>query len=83
MRHPRVADVVPAIVELEPGKHHYCSCGLSARQPFCDGSHRETGFRPLTFLVTAARRMALCQCKYTREAPRCDGSHRLYEKEER
>ena len=32
----------PAEVELEPGNYAWCSCGRSANQPFCDGSHKGT-----------------------------------------
>ncbi len=78
---PRVHDVIPVMRELEPGEYLYCTCGRTADEPLCDGSHRGTTLRPLVFTVAAKRRAAYCQCKYTREAPYCDGSHRLYEKE--
>jgi len=30
-------------VEVEEGKDYFwCSCGQSAKQPFCDGSHKGT-----------------------------------------
>ena len=25
-------------------KYYWCSCGLSKSQPFCDGSHKVTGY---------------------------------------
>lgn len=72
---PKVAAKVPAVLELEPGTYHWCTCGLSARQPFCDGGHRGCDLRPLKVEVAEAGRKALCQCKRTKTAPYCDGSH--------
>ena len=38
---PHIAAKSPAKVTLEEGKDYwYCTCGLSANQPFCDGSHK-------------------------------------------
>ena len=34
----------PYAVELEAGDHYWCACGLSKKQPFCDGSHATAGF---------------------------------------
>ena len=32
---------------VEKGKSYYwCKCGLSSKQPFCDGSHEATDFLP-------------------------------------
>jgi CDGSH-type Zn-finger protein len=37
-------------VEVEKDKSYYwCSCGKSAKQPFCDGSHKGTEFTPLAY----------------------------------
>ena len=37
-------------VIVEQGKSYYwCSCGKSSKQPFCDGSHKGTGFKPLIY----------------------------------
>jgi len=36
---PYIAKDSPYAVELEPNKDYYfCRCGLSKKQPFCDGS---------------------------------------------
>jgi CDGSH-type Zn-finger protein len=79
MDKPHIADTKPAVCELEAGrKYAYCTCGLAKEQPYCDGSHAGTGFRPQIFEVLETCRSALCRCKYTREAPYCDGSHKLY-----
>lgn len=66
----------PALVAVEAGKTYWwCCCGRSARQPFCDGSHRGTGFLPLAFTAERDEVVAFCQCKGTGQPPRCDGSH--------
>ena len=75
MSEARVADKKPAVLELEPGTYYWCSCGQSAKQPFCDGSHKSTDFVPLKFAVVAAGKQALCQCKLTGTKPHCDGAH--------
>jgi CDGSH-type Zn-finger protein len=75
MPEPKIADRKPAVLELEPGKHFWCACGESQNQPFCDGSHKGTEFRPEVVVIEEARRVALCQCKRTGDRPFCDGTH--------
>ena len=77
---PRIAGTRPVRVVLEAGSHFWCSCGKSSSQPFCDGSHRGTGFQPLEFTVEEAKQAALCLCKRTGQAPYCDGSHTKLDK---
>jgi len=71
-----VAQSTPYVVELEPGKHFWCSCGRSENQPYCDGSHKGTDFRPVMLELDEPRRVALCGCKRTEGQPMCDGSHK-------
>jgi CDGSH iron-sulfur domain-containing protein 3 len=75
MSEAKIVDKKPVVMSLEPGKYHWCSCGLSANQPFCNGAHKGTEFKPVTFELTEAKTVALCLCKHTGEAPFCDGSH--------
>ena len=50
MSKSKIADTRPAPVDVEAGKTYYwCTCGRSKNQPYCDGSHRRTGFEPLAF----------------------------------
>ena len=63
-------------VEVENGKSYYwCACGISYKQPFCDGSHNGTEFKPLTYRAEATKKMFFCACKQTNNPPFCDGSH--------
>ena len=75
MTDPKIVDQKPTVTELEPGTYYWCSCGYSAKQPFCDGSHKGTEFSPVPFELTEKKSVALCLCKYTKNAPYCDGSH--------
>lgn len=76
MKTPKVADNKPVSVELKAGEeYHFCTCGRSANQPFCDGSHAGTGFTPQAFTADKDGEAWLCQCKQTDGPPHCDGSH--------
>ncbi|TKR76591.1 hypothetical protein L596_017707 [Steinernema carpocapsae] len=70
----------PVKVELTAGKtYSWCSCGHSASQPFCDGSHKRPGttnVRPVRFSVEKSGTYLLCQCKQTENRPLCDGAHK-------
>jgi CDGSH iron-sulfur domain-containing protein 3 len=72
---PKIVDKKPVVMNLEAGKYFWCSCGLSENQPFCNGAHKGTDFRPVVFELSEPKKMALCLCKYTTGAPSCDGSH--------
>ena len=68
----------PEKVKLEIEKKYYwCTCGLSTKQPFCDGTHKAKGkFRPLIFAVSEKKEYFLCNFKKTKNPPFCDGSHK-------
>ena len=76
MADPLVAQPKPCLVSLKGGRtYHWCRCGRSANQPFCDGSHKGTGFEPQPFIARTDEEVLLCGCKHSVEAPFCDGTH--------
>ena len=75
MSEPVIAAKKPAVLELKAGTYHWCQCGQSKNQPYCDGSHKGTDFTPLKFTLEETKKVALCQCKATSNAPFCDGTH--------
>jgi len=77
MDKPKIAGTSPCKVEMEKGKKYaYCTCGLSATQPFCDGQHKGTDFRPDVFEATEEKTVFFCACKQNDGTPYCDGSHK-------
>ena len=77
MSEPVIAGKVPLPVDVEAGKTYWwCSCGKSARQPFCDGSHKGTDFTPVRYDATQTGKAWFCACKHSAKAPLCDGSHK-------
>ncbi len=70
------ASDTPFAVDVEAGKSYFwCACGRSRSQPFCDGSHKDTGFTPVRYDADQARTVFFCGCKGTGTRPFCDGTH--------
>ena len=76
MTEPTIAQKAPFPVDVESGKKYFwCACGKSANQPFCDGSHQDTEFTPVTYEAEESKTLYFCGCKQTSGVPLCDGSH--------
>ena len=76
MTDPVIFQKSPMPIEVEEGKTYFwCACGKSAKQPFCDGSHKDTGIAPVKITAEATKKMFFCGCKSSAKAPLCDGSH--------
>lgn len=74
---PNIAQKAPYPVEVEAGKSYFwCACGKSAKQPFCDGSHKGSAFMPLKYEATQSKTVFFCGCKHAGKAPLCDGTHK-------
>lgn len=73
---PLIAQKGPYMIAVEAGKSYWwCACGRSQRQPFCDGSHKGTGFSPLEYRAAIAEDVWFCGCKHSNGKPCCDGTH--------
>lgn len=74
---PACPQKAPYPVEVEAGKSYFwCVCGLSGKQPFCDGRHKAGGFVPLKYTAEKDGKVWFCGCKQTAKAPLCDGRHK-------
>jgi CDGSH-type Zn-finger protein len=72
-----IAGRVPMAVDVEAGRTYWwCACGKSARQPFCDGSHKGSGMTPVQYVATESKTAWFCACKQSAGAPLCDGTHK-------
>lgn len=72
---PCIAAKEPCALEMEPGRYFWCTCGLSKEQPFCDGAHKGTDFRPQLVEITEKKKVWWCQCKHSKDGHECDGTH--------
>ena len=77
MENPTSPQKSPYKVRVEKDKiYFWCACGLSQKQPFCDGTHKKAGkFKSLKYLATEDTEKYFCGCKMTKHPPFCDGSH--------
>jgi len=74
---PVVAKKGSMVIPVEAGEiYNWCSCGKSATQPFCDGSHEGTDFKPVQYIALRDKNVSFCGCKHTKSKPICDGSHK-------
>ena len=70
---PNGAPAGPIVMSVEADKTYWwCACGLSKKQPFCDGSHKGTDVVPLRYEPDQAGQTQFCVCKQTRTPPFCD-----------
>jgi len=77
MAEPVIAAKAPIQMELEEGKTYFwCTCGKSAKQPLCDGTHKGSEFAPLRHKAEKSGKVWMCACKMTGKQPFCDGTHK-------
>ena len=75
MAKPICTQKSPYVLACEKKKYVWCACGKSAKQPFCDGSHKGTDFSPIIVDNVKEGNIAWCGCKATGNSPYCDGTH--------
>ncbi|MCB1971170.1 MAG: CDGSH iron-sulfur domain-containing protein [Geminicoccaceae bacterium] len=77
MSEPTIAQKAPYKVAVESGRTYFwCACGRSTSQPFCDGSHKGSGFAPLKYTAEKDGDVYFCGCKHSGNKPLCDGAHK-------
>jgi len=77
MNTPICTQKKPYVVEVEEGKtYYYCTCGKSAKQPFCDGTHKDTKFSAQAWTAEKTGSAYFCGCRTSKKGPLCDGAHK-------
>ena len=75
MSEPNIAQKFPYVIKMNPGSFFWCACGKSKSQPFCDGSHKGSGFAPKKADIAEGKTVAWCGCKHSQNGAFCDGNH--------
>ena len=73
---PKIAQKSPYIIDEKAGIRAFCTCGLSSKNPYCDGSHKGTGFSPTIIELEEEKKVVWCGCKHSKKGAFCDGSHK-------
>lgn len=80
---PKIVTKAPMKVEVEAGKKYFwCSCGLSQKQPFCDGAHKahnnadgSSKMKSVIYEASENKVVYFCGCKHSKKGVLCDGAH--------
>ena len=73
---PKIVQKKLYLVDEKSEKKAFFRCGLSKKDPYCDGPHKGTGFFPEIVEITEARKVAQCGYKNSKKGAFCDGSHK-------
>ncbi len=80
---PKISQTAPYKIDVVAGKKYsWCSCGLSATQPFCDGAHKayknpdgSSVMKSVSYIADENKTIYFCGCKHSTNGVFCDGSH--------
>jgi len=80
---PKISQKGSFRIEVEAGKKYsWCSCGLSSKQPFCDGAHKAfknsdgtSIMKSVSYVAEDNKTVYFCGCKHSKNGMFCDGSH--------
>ena len=80
---PKIAQTQPYKIDVVEGvKYSWCSCGLSSKQPFCDGAHKafknadgSSVMKSVSYIANESKTVSFCGCKHSKNGMFCDGSH--------
>ena len=77
LTHPVAAQKAPYALDVEAGKNYtWCACGLSKKQPLCDGAHKAgSTITPIRYTAPKDGKAYFCGCKESVNRPLCDGTH--------
>lgn len=79
MDEPICTQKAPYVTDVEEGKtYYYCTCGKSAKQPFCDGSHKGSAFTARAWTAEKTGKAYFCGCRTSKNSPLCDGAHKEF-----
>ena len=74
---PEIGGRRPLPINVVAGESYWwCACGRSKTQPFCDGSHKGSEFRPQEWKAPDTEGVWFCACKRSSHQPLCDGSYK-------
>ncbi|MFT6072546.1 MAG: CDGSH-type Zn-finger protein [Alphaproteobacteria bacterium] len=76
---PKIVALKSEKIEVTAGQAYlWCACGLSQKQPFCDGSHIGTDFLPVQYTAEKDGIVGFCLCKHSKKSDGvlCDGAHK-------
>ncbi len=77
MPNPVIAQKSPYPQPVKAGQtYSWCACGQSKNQPFCDGSHKGSGFAPIPYKAEKDGTIYFCGCKHSGNGALCDGTHK-------
>jgi CDGSH-type Zn-finger protein len=77
MDEPVCTQKAPYVADVEEGKtYYYCTCGKSAKQPFCDGTHKGSAFTAHAWTAEKTGKAYFCGCRTSKNSPLCDGAHK-------